>query len=127
MEKKKKKNEPAHALKMSWSNSDWFFMGVFFGIHTVYFADSSGQPAGLGPFWQYYLWQTMREDSKEIVRACHWCQIHSNWSSRPAKWILLHNLPHTIRPMGMDLLGPFSKAWGENNTLLLSSITLLNR
>ncbi|XP_017221564.1 uncharacterized protein LOC135148512 [Daucus carota subsp. sativus] len=62
---------------------------------------------------QGYYWPTMAKDCKAFVRACHQCQLFSNVPrTAPAVPVsILSPIPFAV--WGIDIMGPFPKARGE--------------
>lgn len=67
-----------------------------------------------------YFWPTIREDSKDMVQACHQCQIHSNDHLVPQNEYHSIMSPIPFTQWRMDLLGPFPKACEEQEYLTVA-------
>lgn len=67
-----------------------------------------------------YFWPSMREDAKEMVKICDKCQIQSNNHHVSQNKYHYLSSPIPFAQWGMDLLGPFPKARGGKEYLVVA-------
>ncbi|XP_057247305.1 uncharacterized protein LOC130589767 [Beta vulgaris subsp. vulgaris] len=67
-----------------------------------------------------YYWPTMREDASTMVRKCKECQMHANLPHQAASTLTTIQAPLPFDMWGMDLLGPFPPASGQQRFLLVA-------
>jgi hypothetical protein len=66
-----------------------------------------------------YYWPTMQTDAKEHVKTCDKCQTHADMHIAPPNELKSLSSPRPFAWWGMDLLGPFPIAAGQNKYLIV--------
>nr|MBM1113461.1 hypothetical protein [Klebsiella pneumoniae] len=67
-----------------------------------------------------YFWPTMESDAVHLVKTCRKCQIHANIHHNPSMHLTSLCNPVPFCQWGMDLLGPFPKAPGNKDFLVVA-------
>jgi ribonuclease HI len=66
-----------------------------------------------------YYWPTMQTDAKEHVKKCDKCQRHGHMRLAPPNELKSLSSPWPFAWWGLDLLGPFPRAPGQNRYLIV--------
>ncbi|CAJ2653385.1 unnamed protein product [Trifolium pratense] len=67
-----------------------------------------------------FYWPTMQADAKEHVKKCDKCQRHGDMHLAPPNELRTLSSPWPFSWWGMDLLGPFPTAAGQNKYLIVA-------
>ncbi|PNX58048.1 gag-pol polyprotein, partial [Trifolium pratense] len=67
-----------------------------------------------------FYWPTMQADAKEHVKKCDKCQLHGDMHLAPPNELKTLSSPWPFSWWGMDLLGPFPTAAGQNKYLIVA-------
>ncbi|CAJ2637852.1 unnamed protein product [Trifolium pratense] len=67
-----------------------------------------------------FYWPTMQADAKEHVKKCDKCQRHGDMHLAPPNELKTLSSPWPFSWWGMDLLGPFPTAAGQNKYLIVA-------
>ncbi|PNX76230.1 retrotransposon-related protein [Trifolium pratense] len=67
-----------------------------------------------------FYWPTMQTDSKEHVKKCDKCQRHGDMHLAPPNELKTLSSPWSFAWWGMNLLGPFPTAAGQNKYLIVA-------
>ncbi|CAJ2653138.1 unnamed protein product [Trifolium pratense] len=67
-----------------------------------------------------FYWPTMQADAKEHVKKCNKCQRHGDMHLAPPNELKTLSSPWPFSWWGMDLLGPFPTAAGQNKYLIVA-------
>ncbi|PNX57698.1 retrotransposon-related protein, partial [Trifolium pratense] len=67
-----------------------------------------------------FYWSTMQADAKEHVQKCDKCQQHGDMHLAPPSELKMLSSPWPFSWWGMDLLGPFPTAAGQNKYLIVA-------